>query len=128
MMTQKVKKHRQIPPSVDTSVTITDVPVKISIYHGEKLLNEYADIIDLEFSRELKNGGVLGSWMDELCKQGLSTGDALFTIASEIVEVEAAQNLQSLVDSKLLKNAAGQKLHVKVKRSGDITYRIPVKA
>jgi hypothetical protein len=128
MMTQKAQKYRQDRPNLDTSVTIADVPVKVSIYHGEKLLNEYDDIIDLEFSPELKNGGVLGSWMDELCKQGLSTGDALFTIAGEIMQEEVARNLQSLVDSKLLKNAAGQKLHVQVTRSGDITYRISVKA
>lgn len=50
MMTQNVKKHRQIYPNVDTSVTIADVPVKISIYHGEKLLKAYDDTIDLEFA------------------------------------------------------------------------------
>jgi hypothetical protein len=126
MATQKAEKHRQIRPNLDTRVTIADVPVKISIYHREKLLNDYDDIIDLEFSRELKNGGVLGYHMAELSNQGLSTEDALFTIASEIVQVEVAENLQSLVDSKLLKNAAGQKLHVQVTRNGDITYRTPV--
>lgn len=64
--------------------------------------------------------------MGKLRNQGLSTGDALFTIASEIVEVEVAQNLHSLEDTKLLKKTAGQKLHVQVTRSGDITYRTPV--
>src|SRR3954447_26906347 len=66
-------------------------------------------------------------WMAELYRKGLSTQDALFTIASEMVEVEAAEELQSLTGSELLKKAAGHNIQVKVKRNGEITYKMPFK-
>jgi hypothetical protein len=64
--------------------------------------------------------------MGELYKKGLSTEDALFTIASEMVQAEAAEKLQSLNGPKLVKKAAGHELHVHVRRNGDITYRMPM--
>jgi hypothetical protein len=41
-----------LPSNVDADIAIADVPVKIGFYLGDMLLDEYDDVIDLEF-----NGG-----------------------------------------------------------------------
>jgi hypothetical protein len=127
MLKRKQEKRSPLPPNVDADITIADVPVKIGFYHGENLLKEYDDVIDLEFDHRIEKGGVLGYWMAELYKQGLSTGDALFTIASEIVEEQAVTSLETLIGTDLFKKAQGKKIHLHVKRNGEIKYRMPFK-
>jgi hypothetical protein len=124
---RKQEKRSPLPPNVDADIAIADVPVKISLYHGEKLLNEYEDVIDLEFNYRLETGGVLGIWMRELYRKGLSTEDALFTIASEMVKAQAVENVQSLIGIELFKKAEGHEIHVHVKRNGEIKYKMPFK-
>src|SRR3954453_4564014 len=92
---RKQEKRSPLPANVDASIAIADVPVKINFYHGDELLDEYEDIIDLEFNHRLEKGGVLGLWMGELYQKGMSTEDALFTIASEMVKAQAIETLQS---------------------------------
>jgi hypothetical protein len=46
---RKHEKRSPLPPNVDADVAIADVPVKISLYHGEELLDEYEDVVNLEF-------------------------------------------------------------------------------
>jgi hypothetical protein len=84
-------------------------------------------VIDLEFDHRLEKGGVLGNWMAELYKQGLSTGDALFTIASEMVEEQAVTGLETLIGTDIFKKAKGKEIHQHVKRNGEIKYRMPFK-
>jgi hypothetical protein len=127
MVQRKKEKRPPLPPNVDAAVAIADVPVKISFYHGDELLDEYDDVIDLEFDQRLEKGGVLGLWMSELYRKGLATEDALFTIASEMVEAQAYENLQSRSGTELLKKAAGHEITVQVKRNGKITYKMPYK-
>jgi hypothetical protein len=123
----KQKKRPLLSPDVDMEIAIADVPVKISFYHGDELLDEYDDVIDLEFDHRLEKGGVLGLWMSELYRKGLATEDALFTIASEMVKAQADENLQSRIDTELLKKAARHEIKVHVKRNGEITYKMPYK-
>jgi hypothetical protein len=61
--------------------------------------------------------------MSELYKKGLSTEDALFTIASEMVEAQAVESLQSLNGTKFFRKAVGHEIHVHVKSNGEITYK-----
>jgi hypothetical protein len=124
---RKQEKRSPLPPNVDADIAIADVPVKISLYHGEKLINEYEDVIDLEFNYRLETGGVLGIWMSELYRKGLSTEDALFTIASEMVKAQAVENVQSLIGTELFKKASGHEIHVHVKRNGEIKFKMPIK-
>jgi hypothetical protein len=124
---KKQEKRPPLPPNVDADIAIADVPVKISLYHGDELLDEYDDIIDLEFNRRVEKGGVLGMWIGELYQKGMSTEDALFTIASEMVKAQSVESLQSLVDTKVFKKAAGHAIQVHVKRNGEIKYKMPFK-
>jgi hypothetical protein len=127
MPKQKKPQHSPFPPNVDATIMIADVPVKISFTHGEETINEYEEVIDLEFDRRLEKGGMLGNWIAELYQKGLSTEDALFTIASEMVQDQAQETLKKLAHSKLLKRAAGHEVHLHIKRNGEITYKTPLK-
>jgi hypothetical protein len=84
MVKRKQEKRSPLPSNVYADIAIADVPVKIGFYHGDQLLDEYDDVIDLEFNRGLENGGGLAARMGELYRKGYSTEDALFTIASEM--------------------------------------------
>jgi hypothetical protein len=53
MLKRKQEKRSPLPPNVDANITIADVPVKIGFYHGENLLKEYDDVIDLEFDHRI---------------------------------------------------------------------------
>jgi hypothetical protein len=127
MGTRKKKKSSPLSPHVDADIAIADVPVKITFYHGDELLDEYDDIIDLEFNRNSEKGGILGLWLGELYRKGLSTEDALFTIASEMIKAEAVEKLQSLRGTELHKKAIGHEIQIRVKRNGEITYKMPFK-
>src|SRR3954469_16206447 len=71
--------QQHIPASVDKSVAIADVPVKITFLHGDETLQEYEDIIDLKFDTKTAAGRELGKRMAILTmREGLSTEEALF--------------------------------------------------
>jgi hypothetical protein len=124
---KKQEKRLPLPPNVDADIAIADVPVKIGFYYGNELFNEYDEVIDLEFNTKTEAGMALGIRMGELYRKGLKTEEALFTIASEMVQKQAIESLQSLIGTKLLKNAGGHEIHVHVKRNGEIKYKMPFK-
>jgi hypothetical protein len=127
MLKRKQEKRSPLPPNVDAAVAIADVPVKIGLYHGAELLDEYDDVIDLEFNARTKDGLALGMRMSELCRNGLKTEDALFTIASEMVKAQGIESLHSLIGTELFKKASGHEIHVHVKRNGEIKFKMPYK-
>ena len=69
MEKRQQKKRSPLPANVDQDIAIADVSVKISFYHGDVLLDEYDDIIDLEFNYKLEKGGILGNWMGSYIKK-----------------------------------------------------------
>ena len=122
----KSQKHSVKPTSQqDTDLMIADVPVVISISHGEETLEEYEDVIDLEFTPHTLEGRT-NFRRFHLLKDAkrLSTESALFTLASEAVKEHAQQLLSSIAPK--LKGSAQHELHLHIKRRGKITYRRPV--
>ncbi|MDQ3829290.1 MAG: hypothetical protein M3361_08270, partial [Candidatus Tectomicrobia bacterium] len=56
MSQPKYQKHSLKPTQHNTDLMIADVPVVISIVHGEETLEEYEDVIDLEFTPHTPEG------------------------------------------------------------------------
>ena len=128
MPKQHAKNQQHIPESIDKSVAIADVPVKITFLHGDEKLQEYEDIIDLTFDTKTAAGKELGKRMAILTmREGLATEEALFKIASDEIHTHAAAMLQTMTHTDILKRAAGHEVHLRVLRNGDITYRMPMK-
>jgi hypothetical protein len=119
--------HSPFPPNVDATIMIADVPVKICFTHGEETINEYEEVIDVVFDYKTAEGMAYDRKMQILNAQGLSTEDALFSIASDMVRDQAQETLKKLANSKLLKRAAGHEVHLDIKRNGEITYKAPFK-
>jgi hypothetical protein len=46
---QKHNKRIQIFQPDNLELVVADVPVKISFFHGEKMLQEYEDVIDIDW-------------------------------------------------------------------------------
>ncbi len=123
MSQPKSQKHLVKPTRHDTDLMIADVPVVISISHGEETLEEYEDVIDLEFTPHTPEGRTNFRRFHLLKgENGLSTESALFTLASEAVKDHAQQLLSRLSKTKKL-SAAQHELHLHIKRNGTITYR-----
>ncbi len=111
------------PAKTDTDLMIADVPVVISIVHGEETLEEYEDVIDVEFTPHTPDGRTNFRRFHLLKEvKRLSTESALFTLASEAVKDHAQQLLSRLSKTKKL-SAAQHELHLHIKRNGTITYR-----
>jgi hypothetical protein len=128
MVKPKPGKKPNFPSNVDTSVMIADVPVKITFLHGDETLQEYEDVIDLKFDTKTPAGRELGKRLGYLkMQEGHTTESALFKIASDELHTHATEMIQALAPTGILKRAAGQQIHLHVKRNGDITYRMPIK-
>jgi hypothetical protein len=128
MAKQNLKKRRQIRRNVDISIMIADVPVKIRFIHEDETLGEYEEVIDVVFDYMTVEGIAYGRRMQILKAHGLSTENAIFTIASEDVHDHALEILEKLANTEVVKRTAGHAIHMHVKRNREITYRMPVKA
>ena len=94
------------------------VPVKIVIEHGETILQEYEDEIDIAFDETTDEGKqYIAKFFYLTSEKGLSTESALFTIASDAVN-EEAQEITAKVSTP-----TSHELQLRVKRNGEITYR-----
>jgi hypothetical protein len=121
MSQPKHQKRPLKPAQTDTDLMIADVPVLISISHGEETLAKYEEVIDLEFTPHTPEGRTNMRRFHLLQEaKGLSTESALFTLASDAVRDHAQQLVSRL-------STAQHELHLHIKRNGRITYRKPVK-
>src|SRR3954467_12170931 len=86
-----VRKKPQFPANVDSSVVIADVPVKIAFMHGDIMLGEFEDVIALAFTQKTEKGRQVAKRLSILTVlDGLSTENALYTIAGEEVKKRTA--------------------------------------
>ena len=109
------KKTKQ---SNEKGTMVAIVPVKILIEHGETILQEYEDEIDIPFDETTSEGKqYIAKFLYLTTEKGLTTESALFTIASEAVN-EEAQEIISRISTPTY-----HELHLRVKRNGEITYR-----
>ena len=107
---------------------IADVPIKITFLHGDETLQEYEDIIDRKFDTKTAAGRALGKRVAILTmREGLSTKEALFKIAGDEIHTHAAEMLQTMAQTDILKRASGHEVHLRVLRNGDITFPMPMK-
>lgn len=94
------------------------VPVEIIIEHGDTILEEYEDDIDIPFDETTDEGKqYIAKFFYFTREQGLSTESALFTIASEAVNEEAQE-----ITAKV-RTPAYHELKLRVRRNGEISYR-----
>jgi hypothetical protein len=127
MSQPKHQKHPLKPAQTNTDLMIADVPVVISISHGEETLAEYEEVIDLEFSPQTLDGRTNMRRFSLLKEaKGLSTESALFTLASDAIRDHAQQFISRLSMASKLGSAAQHELHLHIKRNGTITYRRPI--
>src|SRR4051794_38719264 len=122
------KKQSSKPKSKDIDHVVADVPVIISISHGEDIIEEYEEVIDIEFNKNTPEGRDNASKFYYLqLGQGHSTETALFTLASEAIRDQAQQLISMLAATKKLGAAAQHELHLHIKRDGEIKYRAAAK-
>jgi hypothetical protein len=96
---------------------VANVPVIIRIGHGETILDEYDEVIDLEMTEDTPDGKYNIAMEYYLTKEkGLSTEEALFTLASETVKKEAVHVISFYTSSP------HDELHLHIKRNGEIFY------
>lgn len=103
-------------PSAEVNAVLVKVPVKISIWHGETKLQEHEDVIDLDFSSSTFEGRRNTHSYFYFKGKGLSTDEAMFTIACKAAEEFSQQRAAKLYTSPSLE------LQVRIKRNGEITY------
>jgi hypothetical protein len=128
MAQPKHKKQSSKPKPEDIDHVVADVPVIISISHGEDVLKEYEEVIDVEFSKNTPEGQEnMNKFYYFKLEQGHSTESAIFTIASEAVRDNAQQLISMLAATKKLGAAAQHELHLHIKRNGEIKYRVAAK-
>jgi hypothetical protein len=102
--------------------------VKIVCLHGDETLREYDAVIDLPFDTKTATGQEIGKRMAILTmREGLSTEEVLFTIASDQIHTHAVEELAQLANTEILQCASGYGLHVRVLPNGDISCRMPMK-
>ena len=100
-----------------TTAHVANVPVIIRIGHGETILDEYDDVIDLEMTEDTSDGKHNIAMVYYLTQEkGLSTEEALFTLASEAVKKEAVHVISFYTSSP------HDELHLHIKRNGEILY------
>ncbi len=121
----KKQTRKSIPtPQATPELMIANVPVVIRILHGEQVIDEYEEVIDLGFTPKTSEGRENIAKVNYLrVEKDLSTDDAIFTLASEDVRDFAEQIISMLVASKSLEPTGQQALHFHVERNGDITYK-----
>jgi hypothetical protein len=86
--------------------------------HGEETIQEYDEVIDIEFTPQTPEGSTNMRRLYLLAEEkGYSREEAIFTLASD----EVGKFLQLSVPQ--LRLAAQHELHVHVKRNGAISYR-----
>jgi hypothetical protein len=114
------KGQKQAPNQHAThqkGVYVANVPVKISIGHGDIIIREYEDVIDIEFTDTTPKGKEHIALCLFLTKEkGLSTDEALFTIASEAVKNETKWIVSEYTFP------TSHELYLRVKRNGEITF------
>jgi hypothetical protein len=94
------------------------VPVKIVIEHGDTILQEYEDEIDIPIDETTREGKqYIAKFLYLTSEKRLSTESALFTLASDAVN-EEAQQITATVRTPIY-----HELRLRVKRNGEITYR-----
>jgi hypothetical protein len=107
---------------------VADVPVIICISHGEDILKEYEEVIDIEFNKNTPEGiERMGSFYYLKIERGHSTESALFTLASEVVRDQAQKHISMLASTMKLGSAAQHELHLHIKRNEEIKYRAAAK-
>jgi hypothetical protein len=128
MAQPKHKKQSSRPKPEDIDHLVADVPVIINISHGEDVLKEYEEVIDIEFSKNTLEGREnMNRFYYLKLEQRHSTESAIFTIASEAVRDNAQQLISMLAATKNLGAAAQHELHLHIKRNGEIKCRAAVK-
>src|SRR2546421_10725628 len=112
------KKAKKTTKQKEQGTMVAIVPVKIVIEHGDTILQEYEDDIDIPFDETTDEGKhYIAKFFYLTSEKGLSTESALFTIASEAVNEEAQQI------TARISTPAYHELKLRVKRNGEITYR-----
>jgi hypothetical protein len=100
-MTTKKAKKKSAQQHEDGGYVAVIVPVKILIEHGDTILQEYEDDIDIHLDETTEEGKhYLAQFFYFTREQGLSTESALFTIASEALH-EHAQEITARVSSPM---------------------------
>src|SRR5438477_2267896 len=93
------RKAKKTSHKKEQGLYVAIVPVKIVIEHGETILQEYEDDIDIPFDETTDEGKQYIAKMLYLAREkGLSTESALFTIASETI-YEKAQEITAKYSS-----------------------------
>jgi hypothetical protein len=119
------KKESPKQSAIDNIALMTaDIPVKISIvYNGENIF-EYDQVIDIIFTTDTAEGKQNATKMTYLKQEkGLSTEDALFTMANDEF-IENPKYIASKLKFPNLKGIEGsQELRFLINRNGEIEYR-----
>jgi hypothetical protein len=104
-------------------MAVANVPVTISIWHGKTKLQEYDEEIAVEFTDTTPEGNRnIQQCLYLTIAKGLSTEDAIFTIACQAAEAFSKQLVAEHHAHDLLE------LAVRMKRNGDISYAAQVNA
>src|SRR5712691_5373983 len=112
-MTRKKAKKTTKQKAQGPMVAI--VPVKITIEHGDTILQEYEDEIDIPFDETTDEGKqYIAKFFYLTREKGLSTESALFTLASDAVN-EEAQQITTTASTPTY-----HELQLRVKRNGEI--------
>jgi hypothetical protein len=112
-----VQKQLQQKSSPQEVIYIASVPVKVTISSGKTTIQEYEDVIDIEFNDKTEEGRINIAYTLALKKeQGLSSDEAIFLIASKVHEDYAKQFAATLSVSPPVE------LQVKILGNGEITY------
>ncbi len=117
-MTRK-KAKEQAPKQHATAKAgtyVANVPVKISIGHGDSIIDAYEDVIAIEFTDTTPEGKEhIALFLFFTKEKGFSTDEALFTIASEAIKKETKRIVSNFT------TPTHHKLHLHVKRNREIT-------
>jgi hypothetical protein len=108
------QQSKQALPAFQECLAV--VPVKISIGHGDAVLKEYEDEIDLEFTDHTAEGMQNIRQCLMLMRTGYTTEEAIFKLASDAV---AAQAKEITAQVHL---PTYHEIHLHVKRNGGIRY------
>ncbi len=109
------KKAKKTTQQKEQGLYVAIVPVKIIIEHGDTILQEYEDDIDIPFDETTNEGKqYIAKFLYLTNEKRLSTESALFTIASEAVNEEAQQ-----ITAKI-STPTYHELQLRVKRKGEI--------
>jgi hypothetical protein len=91
-----------------------EVPVRVIIKDGSEVMEDYAEVIPLEFDPNTQEGKLYAFRLQYLKRCGFSTEEGLFHIASELVKNDIAS---------INPHIKGHNVHADVKPNGEIAYR-----